>query len=857
MRVFEIAKHLDVPSAQIIKDLKRYHVRAKNHMSSVDDKVVRKLLALYEKRKIKEQEKSEELKRKKEEEEARRKAEEEERKRREEEERKQREEEERKRREEEQKRLEEERRRKEEALRLKKMKEEEERRQKRLEQSSSRLTEALQKRQIGSQRGKKEQQPRERRPARAKHVKEKPQRQQKTAKAKPDEITPGETLFTPTEKERQRKKKTFKKRDKYTGEDEKGRPKDKSKKRIRPTIFVAPPKPSKDVMPPMPQRQRSPDRKVEQKPKVVELRGEITVNEFAEKIGIPVADIVKKLIEIGEPMTVNQMINADLCELLAGEFNVQINIVEESDERDIEPFLAKSEDEKNMILRPPVATVMGHVDHGKTTLLDKIRQTDVVGQEYGGITQHIGAYFVQLPGGGSVTFLDTPGHEAFTKMRARGAQATDIVVLIVAANDGVMPQTVEAINHSRAAGVPIIVAINKIDLPEADTMRVKQELMKYELVPEEFGGDTLFAEISAKHGKGIEALLEMILLQAEIMELKANPKRTAVGVVIESHLDPLRGPLATILVQQGTLKAGDVFLSGTQTGKVRAMQDSYGRAIQAAGPSFPVEVVGFNGVPEVGETFVVVPNERTARRIVETRQSRRQRRATMAAADQRVSLESLHDFVKEGKIKELRIILKGDVQGSIEAIRESLEKLSTDEVRVATIHQGVGRISESDVDLAVASDAVIIGFNTVPDPGAKAEAEKENVDIKLYRVIYDLIDDVKKSLVGMLEPRYEEVYRSRLSVKQAFKISRLGVIAGCLVDEGEITINDKARLIRDDSTIYEGSVISLRRVKEDVRSVKAGTECGVKLANFNDIKPGDLIETYQLKEIQPVLSPNE
>lgn len=847
MRVFELAKILNVPSQQIIKDLKRYHVQAKTHMSSVDDKVVRKLLNLYEKRRIQAEKKAEELKKKKEEEERRKREEEEERRRREEEERKKREEEERKRREEEarRKREEEERRRKQE---------EEKRREIELRRRSSRLEELLQRRQIGGR-------PPAKKPTPPKEKKALPPRRgkEKFPRSKKEGVSPAPVLDTASprgEKGFPRKKKPFKKR---RDREDRERPgtglkEGISKKRIRPTIFVAPPKSTKEIIPPLPQK--PPVTKKEKKeieaPKVVELRGEITVGEFAEKIGIPAATVITKLLELGEPMTINQMINPDLCELLAEEFGVQVKIVEESDETDVQEYIGE-DDPAKLQPRPPVVTVMGHVDHGKTTLLDRIRKTDVVGQEFGGITQHIGAYFVQLPDGRGITFLDTPGHEAFTKMRARGAQVTDIVILVVAANDGVMPQTVEAINHARAARVPIIVAINKIDLPEADPMRVKNELMRYELIPEEFGGDTIFCEISAKQNIGIDHLLEMVLLQAEIMELKADPSRNAVGVIIESHLDPLRGPLATVLVKRGTLKPGDAFVAGTHYGKVRAMYDDYGRNVQKAPPSFPVEVIGFNGVPEVGETFVVVPNERTARRIAEVRKFRIRRRATMATAERRISLESLHEFIKEGAIKELKIILKADVQGSIEAISEYLQKLSTDEVRVSIIHKGVGRITESDVDLAVASNAIIIGFNTVPDARASSVAEQEKVEIRLYRIIYDLVEDVKKALEGLLEVKYKEIFRSRLTVKQVFRISKVGNVAGCLVEEGEINIKDKARLIRDGTVVYEGSIASLRRVKEDVSSVKAGTECGVKLANFDDIKEGDIIETYQLEEIKPTL----
>lgn len=844
MRVFELAKILNVSSQQIIKDLRRYRVQADSHMASVDDKVVRKLLALYEKRRKEEEIKAAELKQKQAEEELRRKEEEQKRKE-EEEQRRRAEEEERKRREEEERRLREEAERKQREEEERKRREEAEaRRAKELEKSSSRLAEVLQKRQIESRPSKSAIEEREKKAVGEKRKKPKRIRGKKEFEEEPVPVKLEEG------KPFRRRKEVVKKRERFKDIEEKFVEKTQ-RKQIRPTIFVAQPKTLEQVIPPLPQRTPIVEKKVVEQPRVVELRGDVTVGEFAEKLGVSVADVIKKLMELGEVKTINQVLDPDLCELLAGEFGVNVKIIEESDESDIAEFLAE-DPQDTLVPRPPVVTIMGHVDHGKTSLLDYIRHTEEAAQEFGGITQHIRACFVKTPNG-SITFIDTPGHEAFTKMRARGAKVTDIVLLVVAADDGVMPQTIEAINHARAADVPIIVAINKVDLPNADVMRVKHELMKYELIPEEFGGSTIFVEVSARTGVGIPQLLEMILLQAEIMELKANPARPAVGAVIESHLDSERGPQGIVVVQRGTLRIGDVFVAGTQFGKVRAMLDDGGRTVEAAGPSFPVRIIGFDELPEAGEIFVVVPNERIARRIADARRSRRRRRAALTIGERALTLESIHEFFKEGKVKELRIILKADVQGTLEAISESLKKLVTTECKVNIIHQGVGKIHEADVDLAIASQAIIIGFNVVPDSNAKQLAEQKKVDIRLYRIIYELIDDVKKALVGLLEPKYREVFRGRALVKQVFKISAVGTVAGCLVEEGEVSIKDRVRLIRDGIVVFEGTMASLRRVKDDVSSVRAGTECGIRINNYDDIKVGDVIVTYQLEEIKPTL----
>ncbi|MBN1901505.1 translation initiation factor IF-2, partial [Candidatus Sumerlaeota bacterium] len=520
-------------------------------------------------------------------------------------------------------------------------------------------------------------------------------------------------------------------------------------------------------------------------------------------------------------------------------------IIPEDDEYDIQGYVIEDKSE-NMQRRPPVITIMGHVDHGKTTLLDCIRKSDIAGKEYGGITQHIGAYCVKTPQG-DLVFLDTPGHEAFTAMRARGAKVTDFVVLVVAADDGVMPQTVEAINHAKAAKVPIIVAINKIDKPGAEASRIKQELMKYELVPEDLGGETLYAEVAAKSGQHVDRLLELMHLQAEMLELKGDANRAAEGAILESHVDPLRGVVATVLVQKGTLKTGDIILSGTRFGRVKMMIDDHGQPLESAGLSVPVQVVGITGVPVAGELFLVMPDERTARRIAAIRTIRRRTRGLRQT--RHVTLEHLQTYMSETNTKDLNIILKADVQGSVEAICQSLEKTSSEKVKIKILHAAVGSVTDSDINLADASDAVIIGFNVRPEPSSAELAQEQGVEIKTYRVIYELIDDVKKAMKGLLEPKYEEINRGRADVRQIFKISKLGNIAGCFVTEGEIAISDKARLLRDNVVIYAGQISSLRRVKDNVNAVSRAQECGIGLENYTDIKEGDIIETFILKEI--------
>lgn len=578
--------------------------------------------------------------------------------------------------------------------------------------------------------------------------------------------------------------------------------------------------------------------------KSIKIEEGTTVKEFAELIGQKVPDVIKKFMELGYMPTINQPVDIDAAQLVAESFGIKVEF-SQTQELDI---IEELEDSPELLQpRPPIVTVMGHVDHGKTSLLDAIRKTKVTEQEAGGITQHIGAYKVTLQGK-DITFLDTPGHEAFTALRARGAKVTDIVVLVVAADDGVMPQTIEAINHAKAANVPIVVAVNKIDKPEANPQRVRTQLSDYGVIPEEWGGQNIFVDISAKKRIGIENLLEMIALQAEIMELKANPNKPARGTIIESRLDKGRGPVATVIVQNGTLKIGDAFVAGVTYGKVRAIIDDTGKRINEAPPSTPVEVVGFEEVPQAGDSFTVVEDERIARQIANTR-AQKKRLAEMQKA-QRLTLQDLYEKIKEGEVKELNLVIKGDVQGSVEALKKAVEDITHPEIKVKVIHTGVGGITESDVNLAATANAIIIGFNVRPETKAQDLAEQLGVDIKLYSIIYEVIDDVKKALQGMLEPEVKERVIGRAEVRAVFKISKIGTVAGCYVLNGTISrASDGVRVIRDNIVVYEGKISSLKRFKEDVREVQAGYECGVTIENFNDIKEGDILENYVLEKV--------
>ena len=577
---------------------------------------------------------------------------------------------------------------------------------------------------------------------------------------------------------------------------------------------------------------------------VVKIPDEIVVSDLAAMLKMTAAEVVKKLFSLGVMATVNQVIDYDTAAIVATELGAKAEkeVVVTIEDRIIDDSDDSAED---LSPRDPVVVVMGHVDHGKTSLLDAIRHTDVTATEAGGITQHIGAYRVDL-NGQKITFLDTPGHAAFTSMRARGAQATDIAVLVVAADDGIMPQTIEAINHAKAAGVDIIVAINKMDKPGATTDRIMQQLTEYDLIPEEWGGDTICVPVSALTKMNIDKLLESILLVAEMKELKANPNRAAKGIVIEARLDRNRGPIATLLVQNGTLHSGDIIVAGTSVGRVRVMVDDKGRKVKEAGPSVPVEIMGLAEAPQAGDAFDAVSDERLARELVEQRKQKQ--KEEQFKSFEKVTLENLFSSLKEGELKELDIIVKADVQGSVEAVKQSLEKLSNDEVRVKIIHGGVGAINESDVMLANASNAIIVGFNVRPDPVAAQNAERDGVDIRCYRIIYDCIDEIEAAIKGMLAPKFREVQQGRAEVRQVVKISSVGNIAGCYVLSGKVTRNSKIRVVRDGIVITEDEISSLRRFKDDVKEVAQNFECGIGLAKFNDIKEGDIFEAFTIEE---------
>ena len=594
------------------------------------------------------------------------------------------------------------------------------------------------------------------------------------------------------------------------------------------------------------QKPQPKEQKQEEEIKSIVIPEVLTIKELADKMKVVPSVIVKKLFMQGKVVTVNQEIDYDTAEEIALEFDV---LCEKEEVVDVIEELLKEEeeDEKKMKKRPPVVCVMGHVDHGKTSLLDAIRHTNVIGGEAGGITQHIGAYVVDVKGE-KLTFLDTPGHEAFTAMRMRGASSTDIAILVVAADDGVMPQTVEAINHAKAAGVEIIVAVNKIDKPSANIERVKQEMTEYELIPEDWGGSTIFVPVSAKTGEGLEDLMEMIVLTAEVMELKANPNRRARGLVLEAQLDKGRGPVSTVLVQKGTLRVGDAIAAGSAHGKVRAMMDDKGRRVKEAGPSVPVEILGLNDVPNAGEVFVGCANDKEARNFAETFISQSKVKL-LEETKSKLSLDDLFNQIQEGNLKELNIVVKADVQGSVEAIKQSLLKLSNEEVVVKIIHGGVGAVNESDVSLASASNAIIIGFNVRPDATAKETADREGVDIRLYRVIYNAIEDVEAAMKGLLDPVFEEKVLGHAEVRQLFKASGVGTIAGSYVLDGTFERDCSVRITRDGIVVFEGALASLKRFKDDVKEVRAGYECGFVFANFNDVKEGDLVEAFKMVEI--------
>ncbi len=601
--------------------------------------------------------------------------------------------------------------------------------------------------------------------------------------------------------------------------------------------------PAKEVEPEAPPEEEPP-----RPARKVRIPEAITVKELADKLSLKATEVIKELMKLGQMTTINQMIDSDTAEIVCGEFGFEIEVTKDTyEEIPEEEDIDKPE---NLAPRAPVITVMGHVDHGKTRLLDAIRNANVMDSEAGGITQHIGAYRVTT-GKGTAVFLDTPGHEAFTSMRARGAQVTDLVILVVAANEGVMPQTREAVAHAKAAEVPVMVAINKMDLPDANPDRVKQQLSELDLIPDDWGGETVFSPVSAKEGHGVDDLLDLAILQADLLELKANPNRGSQGIVIEAKLDKGRGPVATVLVQRGTLSPGDNFVAGSWSGKVRALIDDQGNKIKAAGPSTPVEILGISGVPQAGDEFTGVTDERSAREISSRRQQRDRLAAMLPMA--RVNLETFLEGVQKGTVKELNIILKADVQGSLEALKDSLSKQGNEEVAVKILHASAGGITETDVMLAAASSAIIVGFNVRPTTGADLAAKRENVDIRLYSVIYNAIEEVRAALEGILEPISREVIRGHAEVRQTFHVPSIGSIAGCYVTDGAVQRGSEVRLIRDSVVVYTGRVSSLRRFKEDVNEVQQGYECGIGIEKFQDIKEGDVIEPFVTEEVARTL----
>ncbi|MBN1648996.1 MAG: translation initiation factor IF-2 [Spirochaetales bacterium] len=584
-------------------------------------------------------------------------------------------------------------------------------------------------------------------------------------------------------------------------------------------------------------------------PKEIDIMEVITVSELAKKMNLKASELISKLMAMGMMVTINEQIDAETAQLIAGEYDCKVKIVSLYDETIIESEKGNEEDLKP---RPPIVTIMGHVDHGKTKLLDAIRKTNVVAGEFGGITQHIGAYKVEIPGGGEVVFLDTPGHEAFTLMRARGAQVTDIVVLVVAANDGVMPQTIEAINHAKDADVPIIVAVNKMDLPEANPERVMQQLSEYQLIPEAWGGNVIFQHTSALKGEGIKELLDAIMLQAEMLELKANYNCRAEGKIIESKVDHGRGIVASVIIERGTLKVGDSFVAGIYPGKVRAMFNDKGQKLDEAGPVTPVEILGFTGVPNSGDPFQVTESDKLARQIGVKRQELEKHGEAMNV--KKVTLDNLYDSIQDGEVQELNIIIKGDVHGSVEALRTALEKLSTPEIRISVKNSAAGAIVENDVNFAIASNAIIVGFHVRPTPKAQALADQEKVEIRKYNIIYDAVEDIRSAMEGLLAPELKEVTIGTVEVRETFKVPKIGVIAGSYVTDGTVKRNAKVRVFRDSVEIHNGQITSLKRFKDDARQVEKGYECGIGIDDFDDLQVGDILEVFEIKEIAKKLS---
>jgi len=842
-RIYQIAKELNISHEEIIEYLNGLDIDVNSHMSPVDNSVYEKVLNEFAKEKVIIDRYRKEKERRQIEEERRQKQEEEE------EARKQ---------EEEEQRLQEAR---------EKIEEEERLRDQIVEENKRRIQESRKKEKEEEERKRKEEEARkqlEQEEAERKKQKEKQPKKSKKAAKKKTEVEKARK-----EPEEEKEKKTTRTveisdlegRISHRGKKKKRDDKDKDKKkRGRNKVDKKVEEKVKETLSKIDEKSggRKRRRRKEseegaeeaEQSNTIKVSEYISVDELATQMDVEPTEVIAKCMELGLMVTINQRLDMDTIVMVADEFGFSVEEEHEYGE-DILEDQESEEDLEKATDRPPVVTIMGHVDHGKTTLLDYIRNTNVVAGESGGITQHIGAYSVELDGGRQITFLDTPGHEAFTAMRARGAQITDIVILIVAADDGVMPQTAEAINHAKAANVPIVVAINKIDKPNAEPERVKRELSEHGILIEEWGGKYQAAEISAKAGQNIEALMESILLEADLLELKANADTLARGVVVESELDKGLGPVATILIEKGTLSIGDNFVCGQFAGRVRAMHDERGNEIESAGPAQPVRVLGFDDVPQAGDTFVVLEEEREAKKISSERQ--RQRREQEFRLSKLTTLDEISKQIKEGKVRELSVVIKGDADGSVEAISDALQQLSTSEVAVSVVHKGVGMISESDVLLAVASDAIIIGFHVSTAPQATALAKRENIEIRNYTVIYNIVDEVRLALEGLLEPEEREKTVGTLEVRDIFSVPRAGTIAGCYVTSGKITRDNRARLVRRGETLFDGEVASLRRFKDDVKEVSEGYECGVGLDGFNDIQPGDTIEAYKIVAVKRTL----
>ncbi|HKJ69534.1 MAG TPA: translation initiation factor IF-2 [bacterium] len=852
-RIYQIAKELNISHEEILQFLDAKDIEVRSHMSAVNDQIYDKILNEFAKEKVIVDRYRKEKERQRIEEE-RQKQEEEERKRRE--------------KEEEERRLEEARRKIEEEARKQKQIEQENRRrirqaqedQKQQKEEEQKLREAAEEKRRAEEEARKQLEAEEEARRKAK-AKQKGPKEKERAKAEEEERGRREKRERGKEPEKKKRKTRTveiadleellsRRQKKKAKEGKKGKKKAKVDKEVEEKVKKTLAKMDEKSSGKKRKKKAQTEEEMEETEDVVQVSEYISVDELAQQMDVDPTDVVAKCMELGLMVTINQRLDMDTIVMVADEFGFEVEQEQEYGEEVLKDHETE-EDKQKAQPRPPVVTIMGHVDHGKTTLLDHIRKTNVVAGESGGITQHIGAYSVELGEDRKITFLDTPGHEAFTAMRARGAQITDIVVLIVAADDAVMPQTIEAINHAKSAGVPIVVAINKIDKPQADSDRVKRELSEQEILVEEWGGKYQAQAISAKTGEGIGDLLELILLETELLELKANPDTEARGVVVESRLDRGLGPVATVLVDKGTLHVGDTFVCGIYSGRVRALHDERGNEIEEAKPGQPVRVLGFDDVPQAGDTIVVLEEEREAKKISNERQ--KQRREQELRLTQLTTLDEISKQIKEGKVQELSMVIKGDADGSIEALSDSLQQLSTDEVAVNVVHKGVGMISESDVLLATASDAIILGFHVATSPQAMAVAKRENVEIRNYSVIYDAVNEVKLALEGMLEPEEREKGIGELEVREIFQVPRAGKVAGCYVSDGKIVRGCRARVIRDNEVIFDGEVASLRRFKDDVREVQEGYECGVSLEGFDDLETGDIIQPYEIVTVKRTL----